>query len=1258
MTGSSLRRLSAAVVLAFAIHAPAAAQAAPVEPEVLAAHGFGDEQNSYAWSMQWFKGKLYVGTGRNVMCVEAATSQFYFSFTTFYQTDPAPNVHCPADPFDMDLRAEIWRYTPSTDRWKMVYQAPADIPNPRARGKFLARDIAYRGMEVVRDERGREALFVSGVTANEYVPEIARKHPPRLLRTYDGKRFHDVSVPLIVNRSGDFPDRRPIGYRGLEVWKDRLYVVASTALTGDGAVFEVRDAFARKARFRQMTPTDMHVFELQRFDGDLYVGTGSFEDGYGVYKAEEPGKSPDFEPVVTGGAGMGGKMVSVVSMHPWRGQLYVGGVSWYSAELRELPASELIRIDRKGAWDVVTGDARLADDGTLRTPISGLEAGFANIFNSHLWRMVDRDGTLFVGTLDWNWLLQDNEGWAGDFAGLINSTLAGTVGFDLWASCDGAEWFPVTTSAFNDDPFDFGVRSLEAGPKGFYIGSANHAFGTRIWHEERSFCDAARGGDAARAPRHVLTDAQRDGTVVSWSPSARAASYRVERAEYTDAPFSVLPPARPAGGGLDPESGLPRPTPRGTPGSVALRAPVRGAFVPVGTTARPYFVDRTRRPGSAVRVPGRRRRGGRRGVHAVERAGRARPAAARDVGAARRPRPGLRGSHRGGADAARPPGPDVRRRRGPAAGAAARAAPALRASRRRHGGGPLRVRVTLLTVGSRGDVQPLVALGAGLQRAGHEVRLATHSRFASAGRPARARLRAARGGPREPGRGDRGGPALDRRPQPPPPRRRRLPARRALRRARAPGRRRAGVRRTPTRSWRPTSPWCWAGRWPAPGGVPLVRAYVEPPAWMITRRSTRRLAPAVRQAAWLAARPWLNGVRRDALGWGPLPRREPLADLDRRRALALFAYSPAVLPPPPGLGDWFATTGYWFLEGTADPAPPPALADFLAAGPPPVSVGFGTMIDTDPAATVALVADALARAGQRGVLIGEPQPAGDLPPHLLATGPVDHELAVRALRGRRALRLGGHDRRRPARRDPVRDDPAHDRPVPLGPPPARAGRRPGADPAPRPRARGPRRGDPRRDRRRRPARPRRRAGRADPCRGRRRPRRRGLRAPRRGATLPPPVRSHPGLVGAIHATDRPPCADLDRRPAGRRRACCRAGDRDRHAGHARQGQQAALRARRPRAADRRAAAVGAHADRTRGLQDELRRAREALHTSRPRSSTSARAAAGSARARCWSRSRRRTASATSRSRSTSTCTRRSGSSPWPSCSAGGSCPAR
>ena len=41
------------------------------------------------------------------------------------------------------------------------------------------------------------------------------------------------------------------------------------------------------------------------------------------------------------------------------------------------------------------------------------------------------------------------------------------------------------------------------------------------------------------------------------------------------------------------------------------------------------------------------------------------------------------------------------------------------------------MRITLLTAGTRGDVQPYVALGAGLRRAGYQVRVAAGEDFAS-----------------------------------------------------------------------------------------------------------------------------------------------------------------------------------------------------------------------------------------------------------------------------------------------------------------------------------------------------------------------------------------------------------------------------------------------------------------------------------------------------------------------------------------------
>jgi sterol 3beta-glucosyltransferase len=41
------------------------------------------------------------------------------------------------------------------------------------------------------------------------------------------------------------------------------------------------------------------------------------------------------------------------------------------------------------------------------------------------------------------------------------------------------------------------------------------------------------------------------------------------------------------------------------------------------------------------------------------------------------------------------------------------------------------MRIAVLSLGSRGDVQPLVALAAELEKRGHDVRLATHANFAN-----------------------------------------------------------------------------------------------------------------------------------------------------------------------------------------------------------------------------------------------------------------------------------------------------------------------------------------------------------------------------------------------------------------------------------------------------------------------------------------------------------------------------------------------
>ncbi|TBG74533.1 glycosyltransferase [Rhizobium leguminosarum] len=81
----------------------------------------------------------------------------------------------------------------------------------------------------------------------------------------------------------------------------------------------------------------------------------------------------------------------------------------------------------------------------------------------------------------------------------------------------------------------------------------------------------------------------------------------------------------------------------------------------------------------------------------------------------------------------------------------------------------------------------------------------------------------------------------------------------------------------------------------------------------------------------------------------------------------LYAYSRHVVPVPPDWGSDVLVSGYWFLD-SKNWRPPDDLAAFLAEGEPPVYVGFGSMPGVDPGRMTATVIEALGRQGKRGIL--------------------------------------------------------------------------------------------------------------------------------------------------------------------------------------------------------------------------------------------------------------------------------------------------
>ena len=82
----------------------------------------------------------------------------------------------------------------------------------------------------------------------------------------------------------------------------------------------------------------------------------------------------------------------------------------------------------------------------------------------------------------------------------------------------------------------------------------------------------------------------------------------------------------------------------------------------------------------------------------------------------------------------------------------------------------------------------------------------------------------------------------------------------------------------------------------------------------------------------------------------------------------LHCYSQKVVPRPT---DWPASAhvnGYWFLNQTENWQPSPALTTFLANGEPPVYIGFGSMAGRHPERLAKIAIDALEATQQRGIL--------------------------------------------------------------------------------------------------------------------------------------------------------------------------------------------------------------------------------------------------------------------------------------------------
>lgn len=310
--------------------------------------------------------------------------------------------------------------------------------------------------------------------------------------------------------------------------------------------------------------------------------------------------------------------------------------------------------------------------------------------------------------------------------------------------------------------------------------------------------------------------------------------------------------------------------------------------------------------------------------------------------------------------------------------------------------------ITIITIGSRGDVQPFVALGVGLIKAGYQVKLATHANFESLATEKGLDFSVIEGNPQEMFRGE---------------------AAQAVMKTRNPieFNRRLGQVLDPIMSSAQLDSWeaCqgtdaivaggivfWAVDIAERLGIPCFYALLQPsaptsvfPATLVPPSSERlggvynRLTyMMLYRLIWLLIRRPVNQFRQNTLQLPPA--RKPI--LNRMRDLKiplLSAVSPTVVPVPDDWTDLDYMAGYWFLDRASDFTPSKSLLNFLADGSPPVYIGFGSMIGPEAEKTIEVAFDALNKTGRRGLLLTgwSGFSNSDLPSHIFKASSIPHD---------------------------------------------------------------------------------------------------------------------------------------------------------------------------------------------------------------------------------------------------------------------------
>ncbi|KAJ6010065.1 hypothetical protein N7522_005081 [Penicillium canescens] len=139
----------------------------------------------------------------------------------------------------------------------------------------------------------------------------------------------------------------------------------------------------------------------------------------------------------------------------------------------------------------------------------------------------------------------------------------------------------------------------------------------------------------------------------------------------------------------------------------------------------------------------------------------------------------------------------------------------------------------------------------------------------------------------------------------------------------------------------------------------------------------------------------VNSWRKNCLALDDLDSITAPSLIHRLRIPYSYLWSPALLSKPKDWPESADICGFSFLPSKSDYEPPKEIADFLKAGPTPIYVGFGSIVVDDQVKLTKIVFEAIKNAGQRAIVskgwgnLGVDQV--DAPDNILIIGSVPHD---------------------------------------------------------------------------------------------------------------------------------------------------------------------------------------------------------------------------------------------------------------------------